>query len=119
MLIALTIYSDRSSDLSSLAQNQLRHGLYCLLVLNFCQKKRDVFRMENGPVLRFNHREIFIPSLCYFLMQREARVIFKCRNCFKHAAEASTFHLETRVAILSNSSLLTQLLCCAETNNKT
>ena len=37
----------------------------------------------------------------------------------KHAAEASTFHLETRVAILSNSSLLTQLLCCAETNNKT
>ena len=37
----------------------------------------------------------------------------------KHAAKASTFHLETRVAILSNSSLLTQLLCCAETNNKT
>ena len=37
----------------------------------------------------------------------------------KHAAEASTFHLETRHAILSNSSLLTQLLCCAETNNKT
>ena len=39
----------------------------------------------------------------------------------KYAAEASTctFHLETRVAILSNSSLLTQLLCCAETNNKT
>ena len=36
----------------------------------------------------------------------------------KHIAEASTFHLETRVAILSNSSLLTQLLCCAETNNK-
>ena len=37
----------------------------------------------------------------------------------KHAAEASTFHLEKCVAILSNSSLLTQLLCCAETNNKT
>ena len=36
----------------------------------------------------------------------------------KHAAEASTFHLETRVAILSNSSLLTQLLCCAETTVK-
>ena len=37
----------------------------------------------------------------------------------KYAAEASPFHLETLVAILSNSSLLTQLLCCAETNNKT
>ena len=36
----------------------------------------------------------------------------------KHEAEASTFHLETCVAILSNNSLLTQLLCCTETKNK-
>ena len=38
----------------------------------------------------------------------------------KQEAAASAFHLETHVAILSNTSLqLTQLLCCAETNKKT
>ena len=38
----------------------------------------------------------------------------------KHEVEASAFHLETRVAILSNTSLqLRQLLCCAETNKRT
>ena len=55
--------------------------LYCYRSTNrrFLLAK-DVFRMENGPVLRFNHREIFIPSLCYFLMQREARVISNVGN---------------------------------------
>ena len=72
--------------------------------------------MENGPVLRFNHREIFIPSLLFFDAAR-SESNFQMLE-IKHAGEASTFHLETRVAILSNSSLLTQLLCFAETNNE-
>ena len=38
----------------------------------------------------------------------------------KHEAEVSAFHLETRVAILSNTSLqLTHLLCYHETNKRT
>ena len=71
--------------------------------------------MENEPVLHFNHREIFIPLRMLFFDAARSEINFQMLE-IKHEAEASAFHLETHVVILSNTSLLTQLLCCAETN---
>ena len=74
--------------------------------------------MGNGPVLRFNHREIFIPRIMLFFDAVRSESNSQMSE-IKLEAEARAFHLETCSVILSNTSLLTQRLCCAETKSKT
>ena len=87
------------------------------LIVDFCWQKRC---LSNGkwPCFTFKSQGNIYSLIMLFFDAARSESNFQMSE-IKHAAEASTFHLETRVAILSNSSLLTQLLCCAETNNKT
>ena len=63
--------------------------------------------MENGSVLCFNHREIhvFIPLVMLFFDAVRSESNFQMSEII-HEAEANAFHLETRIVILSNTSLL-------------
>ena len=93
--------------------------LYCCRSTNrrFCWQKRCLSNRK-WPSFTFYSQGNIYSLIMLFSDAARSESNFQMSE-IKHAAEASTFHLETRVAILSNSSLLTQLLCCAETNNKT
>ena len=54
--------------------------------------------MENGPVLRFNHRKTFIPLIMLFFDAGRSESDSQMSE-IKHEVEVSAFHLKTLVIL--------------------